>query len=125
MKSSCPLWDLWRFCVVALLFGFFRRSRSFCHRTESDLFLFLLIPGPFANATTELRRLMSVEGIKVRLILTVLSIFRNLTATYGRCSKIICRVLKKNIKKRLLLRCTHNFEINGKRFHLSLSNIIS
>ena len=28
-------------CVVTLLFGFFCRCRGFCHRTESDLFLFL------------------------------------------------------------------------------------
>ena len=31
----------WRFCVVTLLFGFFCGCRVFCHRTESDLFLFL------------------------------------------------------------------------------------
>ena len=29
-------------CVVTLLFGFFCRYRGFCHRTESDLFLFVL-----------------------------------------------------------------------------------
>ena len=29
------------FCVVTLLFGFFCRCSGFCHRTESDLFLFL------------------------------------------------------------------------------------
>ena len=34
----------WRFCVVMLLFGFFCRCRGFCHRTESDLFLFLFTP---------------------------------------------------------------------------------
>ena len=28
------------FCVVTLLFGFFCECRGFCHRTESDLFLF-------------------------------------------------------------------------------------
>ena len=33
------------FYVVTLLFGFFCRCRGFCHRTESDLFLFLLIRG--------------------------------------------------------------------------------
>ena len=33
---------LWRFCVVMLLFGFFCGWRGFCHRTESDLFLFYL-----------------------------------------------------------------------------------
>ena len=32
------------FFVVALLFGFFWGWRGFCHRTESDLFLFLLEP---------------------------------------------------------------------------------
>ena len=32
----------WRFCVVTLLFGFFCPCRGFCHRTESDLFLFLM-----------------------------------------------------------------------------------
>ena len=30
-------------CVVTLLFGYFCQCRGFCHRTESDLFLFLLI----------------------------------------------------------------------------------
>ena len=34
------LW--WCLCVVTLLFGFFSWCRGFCHRTESDLFLFLL-----------------------------------------------------------------------------------
>ena len=29
--------------VVTLLFGFFCRCRGFCHRTKSDLFLFLLL----------------------------------------------------------------------------------
>ena len=29
------------FCVVTLLFGFLCRCRGFCHRTESDIFLFL------------------------------------------------------------------------------------
>ena len=33
----------WRFCVVTLVFGFFCQCRGFCHRTESDLFLFLFI----------------------------------------------------------------------------------
>ena len=28
------------FCVVTLLFGFFCRCKGFCHRAESDLFLF-------------------------------------------------------------------------------------
>ena len=32
----------WRFCVVTLLIGFFCQCRGFCHRTESDLFHFLL-----------------------------------------------------------------------------------
>ena len=27
-------------CVVTLLFGFFCRCKGFCHRAESDLFLF-------------------------------------------------------------------------------------
>ena len=31
------------FYVVKLLFGFFCGCRGFCHRTESDLFLFLLL----------------------------------------------------------------------------------
>ena len=31
------------FCVVKLLFGFFCGCRGFCHRTESDLFLFIFI----------------------------------------------------------------------------------
>ena len=30
------------FCVVTLLFKFFCGCRGFCHKTESDLFLFLL-----------------------------------------------------------------------------------
>ena len=31
----------WRFYVVTLLFGLFCWCRGFCHRTESDVFLFL------------------------------------------------------------------------------------
>ena len=31
------------FYVVVLLFGFFCWCRGFCHRTESDLFLFLFL----------------------------------------------------------------------------------
>ena len=37
----------WRFCVVRLLCGFFSGCRCFCHRTESDLFLFLLMDNDF------------------------------------------------------------------------------
>ena len=43
-KSVCnqrSFW--WRFCVVTLFFVFFCRCRGFCHRTESDLCLFLLV----------------------------------------------------------------------------------
>ena len=39
------------------------------------------------GATTELRRLMSVEGINN------CAIFRNLPAAHGQCNKIICREL--------------------------------
>ena len=42
-------------------------------------------------ATTELRSLVSLDGIKVHLFFTC-AIFRNLPAAHGRCSKIICRV---------------------------------
>ena len=43
--SVCPQslfnWShWWRICVVVLLFGFFYGCRGFCHRTQSDLFLF-------------------------------------------------------------------------------------
>ena len=31
-------------CVVTLLFGFFCRCKGFCHRAESDLFLFSCQP---------------------------------------------------------------------------------
>ena len=44
------------------------------------------------RATTELRRLMSVEWIKVHLVFTC-AIFRNLPVSLGRCSKIIFREL--------------------------------
>ena len=44
------------------------------------------------RATTELRRLMSTELIKVHLIFTC-AIFRNLPVALGRCSKIIFREL--------------------------------
>ena len=40
VRNSCEFW--WRFYVVTLLFGLFCGCRGFCHRTESDLFLFLL-----------------------------------------------------------------------------------
>ena len=40
------------------------------------------------RVTTELRRLMSIELIKVHLILTC-AIFRNLPVTLGRCCKIV------------------------------------
>ena len=44
------------------------------------------------RATTELRRLMSTEWIKVHLVFTC-AIFRNLPVALGRCSKIIVREL--------------------------------
>ena len=31
------------FCVVTLLFGVFCGCKGFCHRTESDIFFFLLV----------------------------------------------------------------------------------
>ena len=40
-QSLCNWSFWWRFCVVTLLFGFFCGCKGFCHRTESDLFLFL------------------------------------------------------------------------------------
>ena len=44
------------------------------------------------RATTELRRLMSTEWIKVHLVF-YFAIFRNLPVALGRCSKIIFREL--------------------------------
>ena len=44
------------------------------------------------RATTELRRLMSTEWIKVHLVFNC-AIFRNLPVARGRCSKIIFREL--------------------------------
>ena len=44
------------------------------------------------HATTELRRLMSTDWIKVHLVFTC-AIFRNLPVAFGRCSKIIFREL--------------------------------
>ena len=50
---------LWRFCVVAMSFGFFCGRRGFCHRTESDIFLFLIVDGksstnaPFQSGVTQ------------------------------------------------------------------------
>ena len=44
------------------------------------------------RATTELRRLMTTEWIKVHLVL-ICAIFRNLHVALGRCSKIIFREL--------------------------------
>ena len=41
-QSLCNQSFWWRFYVVTLVFGFFCGCRGFCHRTESDLFLFLL-----------------------------------------------------------------------------------
>ena len=43
------------------------------------------------RATTELRRLMSTEWIKVHLVYTCAN-FRNLPVARVRCSKIICRL---------------------------------
>ena len=43
------------------------------------------------RTTTELRRLMSTEWIKVHLVFTC-AIFRNLPVARVRCSKIICRL---------------------------------
>ena len=45
-------------CVVTLLFGFFCRCKGFCHRAESDLFLFSVI-----NAMMEIRRIYSVDSL--------------------------------------------------------------
>ena len=36
------------FCVVALLFLIFRWCKGHCHRTDSDLFLFILVVEPFS-----------------------------------------------------------------------------
>ena len=44
------------------------------------------------RATTQLRRLMSTEWIKIHLVFTC-AIFRNLPVALGRCSKIIFREL--------------------------------
>ena len=44
------------------------------------------------RATTELRRLMSTESIKVHLVFTC-AIFRNLPVALGRCRKIFFREL--------------------------------
>ena len=44
------------------------------------------------RATTELRRLMTTEWIKVHLVFTCV-IFRNLPVALGRCSKIFFRKL--------------------------------
>ena len=41
-QSLCNRSFWWRLCVVTLLFGFFCRCWGLCHRTETDLFLFLL-----------------------------------------------------------------------------------
>ena len=43
MQSLCNPTFLLRFCVVALLLGFFCGFGVFCHSTESDLFLFLFV----------------------------------------------------------------------------------
>ena len=40
-SSWCYQSFWWRFCVVTVLFGFVCGCRSFCHGTESDLFVFL------------------------------------------------------------------------------------
>ena len=44
------------------------------------------------RATTELRRLMTIQLIKVHLVFTC-AIFRNLPVALGRCCKIICHEL--------------------------------
>ena len=44
------------------------------------------------RTTTELRRLMSTEWIKIHLVFTC-AIFRNLPVALGKCSKIIFREL--------------------------------
>ena len=64
-------------------------------QNEKSLTTVGIEPGAFrlqtVGATTELRRMMSVEGIKVHLVLTVL--FFSLHVARCRCSKIICREL--------------------------------
>ena len=40
VHNRCVSQVLVAFFVVTLLFGFFCRCRGFCHRTESDLYLF-------------------------------------------------------------------------------------
>ena len=43
VRNSCVIEDFGGvFYVVTLLFGFFCGYRGFCHRTESDRFLFLI-----------------------------------------------------------------------------------
>ena len=41
--NRCLIEFLWRFCDVTLPFWHFRGCRGFCHRTESDLLLFVVI----------------------------------------------------------------------------------
>ena len=43
VRNRCVIQGFWwRFCVVMLIFGFFCGCRGFCHKTESDLFFFVL-----------------------------------------------------------------------------------
>ena len=54
-------------CVVTLLFGLFCRFRGFCHRIESDLFLFLFI------SKTQFTRVTSLCTSTVRNIIANVS----------------------------------------------------
>ena len=40
------------FYVITLLFGFFCGCRGFCHGTESDLFLFLIVADAHSHPST-------------------------------------------------------------------------
>ena len=54
-RCTCNRSFWWRFYVFATLFGFFCRCRGFCHRTESDLILFLLKANFYAKFEENLR----------------------------------------------------------------------
>ena len=53
-------------CVVTLLFGFFCRCKGFCHRAESDLFLFSYVETIFPELVMS-KGLLSFEHPSVLL----------------------------------------------------------
>ena len=80
-------------CVVTLLFGFFCRCKGFCHRAESDLFLFstyiklmlILLWDPLTYLFHWGTRVLVIHNILFSLITSAKIWWKELSTTDRRC----------------------------------------